>query len=162
MSQYTHVRPKIAGDDTEAKPVYSNKGGVTVAWNFNDTLGQIEYGLSVCSNKVFAYGTLRDRRKQATHSLPGYRMFNYGKFPFILPAESSCVYGSILTIDDNTLATLDYIENVRSRLYKRVQEKVVSLTKDKETRVWVYVPDLILSGDDTDYPIIKSGDWLKR
>lgn len=115
----------------------------------------------MAANKFFVYGTLRPEL-DATHVLTGYSLHNYGKYPFILPDPEGMVYGNVLLVDDETVETLDYIENVRSRLFKRIKVKVVPLHKDKEVKVQVYVPDLIFANDPNTYPVIPSGDWYKR
>lgn len=112
--------------------------------------------------KVFVYGTLRDAAKPATHVLTGYGLFRYSWFPFLAPHEGGVVYGNVLTITEDELHAYDMYESVPSGLYKRIKVKVVALGKDKETKVWVYVPDNLLEGDDTQYPLIESGDWFKQ
>lgn len=114
------------------------------------------------SNKVFVYGSLRQKPDKATHVLMGYGLFDYGRFPFIAPVKDGVVYGEILTVSDEDLQRFDYIEGVASRFYKRVRVNVVPLHKDKETKAWVYVPDRMLAGDAREYPRVASGDWFNH
>lgn len=113
------------------------------------------------TNKVFVYGSLRDG-SPATHMLTGWELRDYGRFPFIKENPEASVYGNVLKVSDADLADFDYIEGVKQRFYKRIQVVVANLSKDKESKVWVYVPDQMLEGDDSEYPVVASGDWLNH
>lgn len=113
-------------------------------------------------HKVFVYGTLRPRGVAATHVLDGYRMHDYGKFPYIILDENDCreVLGNVIEVTDRQLQGLDHIEGVERGLFKRIVEFVYPInsafTCEDEVEVFVYVADNIVP------PVISSGDWHNR
>jgi gamma-glutamylcyclotransferase (GGCT)/AIG2-like uncharacterized protein YtfP len=80
-------------------------------------------------HKVFVYGTLRPHATPGgwTHSLMGYMMYDYGRFPFITKELSGVVRGEIIEVTDKQLKELDKYENTASGLYTR--ETVSVLTR---------------------------------
>lgn len=111
-------------------------------------------------SKLFVYGTLR-AKKESTHYLDGYVMYNAGPYPYILPAPNSdpnwSVEGNLVDVDDDEWATLDRYEGVDRGLYTREKITVQSFDSDHPAEeVWVYV-----GGDQ--WPRIKvSGDWYRE
>lgn len=111
-------------------------------------------------HRVFAYGTLRELAKndEATHELWGFGMFDYGKFPYVVPRNSVVpVQGNVIEVDDSQLAELDRYEGVERGLYTRERVAV----KEKSTRAnimcFVYV-----ATDKLHPRRIESGDWYNR
>jgi gamma-glutamylcyclotransferase (GGCT)/AIG2-like uncharacterized protein YtfP len=110
--------------------------------------------------KLFTYGTLREGAP-ATHVLPGHTLHRYSWFPFVQPGDGQ-VMGNIRDVNEEELEEFDRYEGVPRGLYKRVEVTTVSLSKDKEVKAWIYLPDNLLEGDNTIYPVVNSGDWLNQ
>ena len=81
-------------------------------------------------NYVFTYGTLlKDERNHEYYLkdedyicdgfITGYKMFNLGRYPGIKTGEG-IVLGEIYLVDDETLATLDYLEEEGSLYIRRI------------------------------------------
>lgn len=110
--------------------------------------------------KLFTYGTLRNEQK-ATHQLSGYNLHLYSWFPFVKKGDGR-VLGNIHITTERGMAALDHYEGVDNRLYKREKVEVEDLATGEKEQVWVYVPDTMLDGDYTNYPVINSGDWHEK
>ena len=108
---------------------------------------------------VFVYGTLRPPDKEATHHLPGFDMFDAGKFPYIVPSQSGfpSVYGNLLEVNRAELAYLDRIEGVDHGLYLRNEVYVHDIDSGIVCKAWAYVGGPLLLPKP-----IPSGDWTKR
>lgn len=113
-------------------------------------------------HKVFVYGTLRPSNAVATHVLSGYRMHDYGKFPYIVEDDRNFydVVGNIIEVTSKQLTELDRIEGVKHGLFRRIEEYAypIGIAWDiaNEVEVFVYVADNIVP------PVISSGDWFNR
>lgn len=81
-------------------------------------------------NYVFTYGTLLKGERNHEYYLKdedyicdgfitGYKMFNLGRYPGIKIGEG-IVLGEIYLVDDETLATLDYLEEEGSLYIRRI------------------------------------------
>jgi gamma-glutamylcyclotransferase (GGCT)/AIG2-like uncharacterized protein YtfP len=111
-------------------------------------------------HKVFVYGTLRPNATPGgwTHSLMGYTMYDYGRFPFIIKELGGFVRGEILEVNDKQLKELDRYENTASGLYSR---KTVSVLARQELNI----PDLdgvfVYVGNEKQLipQRITSGNW---
>lgn len=115
-------------------------------------------------HKVFVYGTLRPRAEEgkylpATHFLDGYMMYSVGSFPYIVPSNDGTVLGTVVEVDDEKLAQLDYFEGVKNGLYERVELEVRSLQnhihpdREHRTKAYVYV------GGRVAHRAVVTGDW---
>lgn len=128
--------------------------------------------------KVFVYGTLR--KGESNHSLisawvksitpasvRGW-MFDLGDYPAIVEG-SGFVYGEILEFDDpeEAIRRMDWLEDYhgpghRENHYERVETEAVmegGLTEKVQVYQYVLQQKAALAEH---YPLIKSGDWLKR
>ena len=114
------------------------------------------------THKVFVYGTLRPS-KVATHKLYGYEMYNYGKFPYIIPyveeefTSHPEVLGNLILVDDSMLAGLDLYEGVAKGLYTRETVTVLNMETDERVECFVYVATSMLHPS-----LIASGDWFNQ
>ena len=112
--------------------------------------------------KVAVYGTLRPRKGgryvEATHEIIGFKMYNYGNFPYITPsygdwAHADTVKVNIIEADAKKLAQLDEYEGVSQGLYRRELVDAFNLETGEDVEVWVYVGDNIVPEH------VLSGDW---
>ena len=113
-------------------------------------------------NKVFVYGTLRDKQTP-THRLPGYMMFKVaGKtfnFPFIqaYPWDDRQpeIYGNVMEVTDDQLERLDVYEGIKRGLYTREKVVVYEMKSPAEPEImWAYIGGPALTSKP-----IPSGDW---
>lgn len=114
-------------------------------------------------HKLLVYGTLRERYGDgkiipATHVLNGFRMYDAGRFPYIVPDKHGKVMGNVLHITDDQLAGYDSYEGAPS-FYSREVVKAVPIDKDKEEEVFVYVGNSVKQMGGRE---INSGDWSAR
>lgn len=107
------------------------------------------------TNLLLTYGTLRPSTT-ATHKLPGYAMYNYGKFPYIVPGMG-CVYGNLCEVGEHEWADLDRYEGVDRGLYTRELVACTDLKTEEATICYVYVATSALHPKR-----IESGDWYNR
>lgn len=114
-------------------------------------------------SKLLVYGTLRRRNTDgkivpATHVLPGYEMFNTGRFPYIVPKVGSNVVGNLLDVTQHDLEQYDVYEGAPS-FYERVKVKVVPLEGGASVWCEVYVGGTVaeIGGE-----AIPSGDWAEH
>lgn len=107
---------------------------------------------------VFVYGTLRPKGVAPTHKLPDFTMYNYfNRFPYIVFEECRTgVYGVVVEVSDKELKEMDRYENVKSRLFIRIQVTVQDLATGTDVEAFVYVAGNIHP------PVIESGDWFSR
>lgn len=107
------------------------------------------------TDKLFVYGTLRGKG-EATHSLMDHALYNAGPFPYIRPAPTWDVYGSVIEVTPDELRDMDRYEGIERGLYTRQKLKVHNNDTDEWEMVWVYV-------GGSDWPeLIESGDWYER
>lgn len=110
-------------------------------------------------NKVFVYGTLRAKGKDATHYLDGYTMYNAGPYPYLLENKDyDCpnqVRGEVKEVSDLELAHMDIYEGVDKGLYDRVEVPVFDMENNELDFVWLYVGKAFPK-------IVQSGDWFNR
>lgn len=114
-------------------------------------------------NAVFVYGTLRPS-KEATHELWGYKMYDYGRFPYLFEGNSAYdkVVGNVIYVTDEQLEQLDHYEGVERGLYTRQTVEVWPEGKEyseeeEELECYVYV-----ATDRLHPKRISSGDWFQR
>lgn len=108
---------------------------------------------------MFLYGTLRPLGAQATHTLSGYRLYDLGRFPCIIPSEGGEVHGNLTEVDDALLADFDRVEGVARSFYTRETVSVKSMENGNTIEgVFVYVAGNVLQHDVT-LTEIPSGDW---
>ena len=103
--------------------------------------------------KVIVYGTLKRNGRFSDYlreqkfikrvNISGFKMYDSGYgFPFIVNGndETDMIYGELYEVDDRTLKTLDYVENVEGGLYSRVnlEELYPSIT----VPTYIYVSKL--------------------
>lgn len=118
--------------------------------------------------KLFVYGTLLEQGKEITHVLPGYMMYHINggsfDFPMITPYpwddKQPLIAGSVVEVDDESLAKLDIYEGVNRGLFSRVKaiayENVNKAVREPvEVQVYVGGPALV-------YKLIPSGIWSDR
>lgn len=79
---------------------------------------------------------LKERKYLGQAVLPGYALFDLGKFPGIIPDSGEKVLGELYEIDSKTLERLDILEDTW-RLYNRQAVEVWS--GDIKTTAYVYV-----------------------
>jgi len=116
-------------------------------------------------HNVFVYGTLRTiasggKLPEANYMLSGFQMYDYGKFPYIVPDPDAAVYGNMLVVNDEDLAQLDKYENVSGGLYTREEVDVqpMAVIGDVPTvKAFVYVATSELHPKK-----VTSGDWFRR
>lgn len=109
-------------------------------------------------NKVFVYGTLRTKGKDATHYLSGYALYNAGPYPYIVRDNDYEVLGEVIEVTDDDLAQLDRYENIASGLYTReeVQVDPISGPHTPPTACFAYV-----AGKGLPHRV-SSGDWFNK
>jgi gamma-glutamylcyclotransferase (GGCT)/AIG2-like uncharacterized protein YtfP len=106
---------------------------------------------------LFVYGTLRiggpanpllkgSRLVEKAIRLPGYKMFNAGRYPFAIPATpESSIVGDLYEVDEKILEKLDKFEgNEYVRKMDPALKCVIYLTKENTSEL----------------PEVKDGDWL--
>jgi gamma-glutamylcyclotransferase (GGCT)/AIG2-like uncharacterized protein YtfP len=107
--------------------------------------------------KLFVYGTLR-AGGPANHlldgstlvgngiRLPGYKMFNAGTYPLVVPAALEySILGDLYEVDEKTLVELDKFEGNQ---YRRRIDSVLKCV--------IYVSKELVSM----HPEVEEGDWL--
>ena len=108
------------------------------------------------TNYLFAYGTLRPSTI-ATHKLPGYAMYNYRKYPYIIRSPEHSVLGNLCAVTEAELAELDVYEGVDRGLYTREVVGCLNLETDEATICYAYIATPTLHPER-----IESGDWYNR
>ena len=108
------------------------------------------------------YGTLRTG--QPYHHLlggsplaftatpPDYELLNLGRYPGLVTDGHTKVVGEVYEVDEQTLGVLDEYEDHPNEYIRR------EITLDDGTRAQAY----IFQPKGVRYPIIASGNWLKR
>jgi gamma-glutamylcyclotransferase (GGCT)/AIG2-like uncharacterized protein YtfP len=113
-------------------------------------------------HKVFVYGTLRPKGKEATHRLYDFMMMDAGAYPYIIPAAAygdsrdHYVAGNVIEVDDAQLKDLDRYEGIDRGLYTREVLIAEDDESGEEVTVYAYV-----AGKEWPRPIV-SGDWRKK
>jgi gamma-glutamylaminecyclotransferase len=100
---------------------------------------------------VFVYGTLKrggsNHRQLAgqtfvaeAHTAPGYRMFNLGDYPGMVPwpEDRDGVLGEIWSVDEATLRKLDQFEGVDQGLYRRALVPLLPPYTDLRVEAYLY------------------------
>lgn len=114
------------------------------------------------THTVFVYGTLRPDGQPATHSLSGYRMYNYyNKFPYIVRTgiNVDLVFGNILNVTTEELLELDKYEGATleaGQLYARALVDARELGSTHSLSCITYVGRKIVP------KLIETGDWNHR
>ena len=108
------------------------------------------------TNYLFAYGTLRPSTI-ATHKLPGYAMYNYGKYPYIIRSPEHSVLGKLCAVTKAELAELDVYEGVDRGLYTREVVGCLNLETGAATICYADIATPTLHPER-----IESGDWYNR
>jgi gamma-glutamylcyclotransferase (GGCT)/AIG2-like uncharacterized protein YtfP len=113
---------------------------------------------------VFVYGTLM--RGQSAHAylsdaeyageyrLPGYAMYDLGRYPGIVPKPGQTVYGEVYRVSDRMLREMDRYEGEGS-LYHRVRVNAENESGTASVYVYVYAKK-------TGSRLIPDGRWNRR
>ena len=111
-------------------------------------------------NAVFTYGTLRPS-KEAIHELWGYKMYDYGRFPYLAKRQGAeAVKGNVIYVTDDQLEQLDKYEGVDRGLYTR--EVVCAYSLDSNPHLDVTDCFVYVATDRLHPKRIPSGDWFNR
>jgi len=117
---------------------------------------------------LFVYGTLKEGyplhrilgRQEflgVYKTAPVFKLVTLGAFPAMLPAKAGIeVSGEVYKVDEDTLAYIDILENVRQGLYRRLYIEVHDQL-GTTIKAWAYVS---FNANQFAYDEIKSGVWV--
>ena len=114
-------------------------------------------------HQVFVYGTLRPGERNhhfmatATHrgayTTPArFTLLDTGPYPAALDEGHTALVGDVFSVDDDTFAALDRLEDYPVHYTRR------ELTTDYGD-AWVY---LWIAAREPAWPVIEHGDWCKH
>ncbi|ERJ17772.1 Putative gamma-glutamylcyclotransferase protein [Salinisphaera shabanensis E1L3A] len=114
-------------------------------------------------HQVFVYGTLRPGGRNhhfmatATHlgaytTPAAFTLLDTGPYPAALDEGKTALVGDVFTVDDDTFAALDRLEDYPVHYTRR---KLATDYGD----AWVY---LWIAAQDPTWPVIDHGDWCRH
>lgn len=113
--------------------------------------------------QVFVYGTLRPGQRNhhymasATHrgthtTAARYTMLDTGPYPAALDTGETALIGDVFSVDDDTFAALDRLEDYPVHYTRR------RIDTD-HGRAWIY---LWIAARDPRWPVVRDGDWCRH
>lgn len=98
---------------------------------------------------------LRDSMMLGTDTINGFKMYNLGSFPAIIPGDGAIHIEIYEVIDPEIMLNLDYLEG-HPRFYKR--EKVDTIYGES----WIYVLNMNGRVPLSDSKLVKNGNWKEH